>query len=171
MVRKSALIGSPLRRAARPFQESYNGTMPQMSISEVARQVGLRPSAVRYYEQLGVLLPPPRLSGQRRYDVAALRRLAVVQRARQAGFTLGEIKMLFFGFRPAARPSVRWKALSRRKIAELETLLDGIRTMKRLLRRLESCRCDALEECGERILTKGGTGIAVKLPGQLRRRA
>lgn len=144
--------------------------MPQMSISEVARQVGLRPSAVRYYEQLGVLLPPPRISGQRRYDVAALQRLAVVQRARQAGFTLGEIRQLFFGFRPTARPSARWKELSRRKLAELETLLDGIRTMQRLLHRLKSCRCDALEECGERILACSYANPVVRLPRKPRGR-
>jgi|SRR5271168_1538074 len=137
--------------------------MPQMSISDVARQVGLRPSAVRYYEQLGVLSPPARAGGKRRYDAAALRRLAVVQRARQAGFSLGEIRQLFFGFRPAARPSERWKTLSQRKLAELATLLDSIRTMQRLLHRLKSCRCDALEECGEKILARGCADPAVKL--------
>ena len=135
-----------------------------MSISEVARQVGLRPSAVRYYERIGVLSPPPRAGGKRRYDAAALRRLAVVQRARQAGFTLGEIRELFFGFRATARPSERWKTLSQRKLAELARLVDSIKTMQRLLARVQSCRCDALEECGEKILARGCSDPAVKLP-------
>ena len=47
------------------------GSMP-MSISEVAKQIGLRPSAIRYYERIGILSPAHRVSGQRRYDVTVL---------------------------------------------------------------------------------------------------
>ena len=43
------------------------GCMP-LSISEVARQIGLRPSAIRYYEQIGIFPSAQRRSGQRRYD-------------------------------------------------------------------------------------------------------
>jgi len=68
------------------------------TISEVAKQIGLRPSAIRYYEQIGILPPIQRVSGQRRYEVTALHRLVVIQRARQTGFTLTEIKQLFFDF-------------------------------------------------------------------------
>ena len=73
--------------------------MPQLTISEVARQVGLQASAIRYYERIGILLPAQRISGQRRYEPTVLYRLAVIQRARQIGFTLDEIRQLFFGFR------------------------------------------------------------------------
>ena len=55
-----------------------------MAISEVARVFGLRTSAIRYYEQIGILPPPIRKNGQRRYDNSALFRLAVVQRARRS---------------------------------------------------------------------------------------
>ena len=78
-------------------------------ISEVARRVGLQPSAIRYYEMIGLLPPARRISGQRRYDTTVLYRLAVIQRARQVGFTLDEIRQLFFGFRSAARASKRWQ--------------------------------------------------------------
>ena len=78
-----------------------------LSISEVASQIGLRPSAIRYYEQIEILPPAQRVTGQRRYDVTALHRLVVIQRARQTGFTLAEIKQLFFGFRAGTTPSVR----------------------------------------------------------------
>lgn len=84
----------------------YHCGMPS-SISEVATQVGLRPSAIRYYERIGILPPAQRVSGQRRYDNTVLHRLAVIQRARQTGFTLGEVKELFFGFRAGAPPSIR----------------------------------------------------------------
>src|SRR5258708_33765818 len=101
--------------------------MPELTISQVARQVGLQASAVRYYESIGLLPRAPRMSGQRRYDTTALYRLAIIQRARQLGFTLNEIRQLFFGFRAITRPSERWRTLSQRKFAELANSLDGVK--------------------------------------------
>ena len=45
--------------------------MPPLMISELARQLGLQLSAIRYYERMGILLPGQRISGQRRYDTTA----------------------------------------------------------------------------------------------------
>jgi len=73
--------------------------MPQMTISQVAREIHVRPSAIRYYERIGLLPPAERRSGQRRYDRTVLYRLAIIHRARELGFTLSEIRQLFFGFR------------------------------------------------------------------------
>ena len=123
-----------------------------MAISDVARVFGLRASAIRYYEQIGILPPPIRRNGQRRYDNSALFRLAVVQRARETGFTLEEIRELFFGFPPGTRPPRRWHELSRRKIAELRQRMTRLKQMETLLKRVEHCRCDALDECGEKLL-------------------
>ena len=86
-----------------------------LAISEVARVFGLRTSAIRYYEQIGILPPPLRKNGQRCYDKSVLYRLAVVQRAREMGFTLDEIRELFFGFEPGTSPPKRWHQLSKRK--------------------------------------------------------
>ena len=69
-----------------------------LSISDVARVFGLRTSAIRYYEQIGILPSPMRKNGQRRYNKSALSRLAVVQRARETGFTLEEIRELPDGY-------------------------------------------------------------------------
>ncbi len=129
------------------------GPMP-LSISEVARQIGLRPSAIRYYEQIGILPPAQRVSGQRRYDLSALHRLLVIQRARQTGFTLTEIKQLFFGFHAGTPPSIRWEKLKKRKIVELDAMLEHIHTMRDLLEQQGKCRCTALEECGKKMFEK-----------------
>src|SRR5215475_10816326 len=123
------------------------GSMP-LSISEVARQIGLRPSAIRYYEHIGILPRAQRVSGQRRYDVTALHRLVVIQRARQTGSTLTEIKQLFFGFRAATPPSVRCQKVKRRKFVELDATLQHLRTMRNLLDEQGKCRCTALQERG-----------------------
>src|SRR5262249_10103108 len=113
-----------------------------------------RTSAIRYYEQIGILPPPSRKNGQRRYDDSVLFRLAVVQRARETGFTLDEIRELFFGFPPGTRPPKRWHQLSQRKIAELRERITRLKAMETLLQRVEDCRCDALDEGGERFLGK-----------------
>jgi MerR family redox-sensitive transcriptional activator SoxR len=126
-----------------------------MAISEVARVFGLRTSAIRYYEQIGILPPPMRRNGQRRYDNRALFRLAVVQRARETGFTLEEIREPFFGFPPRTRPPKRWHQLSQRKIAELRERMNQLKQMETLLKRMESCLCDALDECGQKLLRQG----------------
>jgi len=131
----------------------YDWLVP-LSISEVAKQIGLRPSAIRYYEQIGVLPSPHRVSGQRRYDVTALHRLVVIQRARQTGFTLTEIRRLFFGFRPGTPPSVRWQKLKKRKILELDAMLECIQTMRDVLEQQGKCRCTALEECGKKMFER-----------------
>jgi MerR family redox-sensitive transcriptional activator SoxR len=137
--------------------------MPLLTISEVARQVGLQPSAIRYYEQIGILLPAQRISGQRRYDTTVLYRLAVIQRARQTGFTLDEIRQLFFGFGNVTRASERWQKLSSRKLAELDGLMDKIKTVQRLLKKMmRNCRCHTLEQCGKGILRGGCRDAVVK---------
>ena len=126
--------------------------MAHLTISQVAKQAGVRPSAIRYYEQIGILPRAPRAGGQRRYDNTVLYRLALVQRSRQMGFTLEEIHRLFFGFRRSTPVSERWKKLSQRKLAELDALAEQIKSMQRLLKSMtEKCRCDALDQCGKGI--------------------
>jgi DNA-binding transcriptional MerR regulator len=126
--------------------------MGQLTISQVAQQIGVQASAIRYYEQIGLLPPALRLSGQRRYDSTVLYRLAIIQRARQLGFTLTEIRQLFFGFRDVTKASERWQTLSQRKLAELDSLMDGIKVVRRLLKQLMTkCRCETLDQCGKGI--------------------
>jgi DNA-binding transcriptional MerR regulator len=81
-----------------------------------------------------------------------LYRLAIIQRARQLGFSSSEIRHLFFGFRDVIRASDRWQSLSRRKLAELDDLMEGINEVRSLLKRLMTkCRCDTLDQCGKGI--------------------
>ena len=129
--------------------------MPALTISEVARRIGLRPSAIRYYERLKILPPAKRVSGQRRYDETALYRLTVVRQAQEVGFSLSEIRLLFGGFRDRTPSSERWNTLASGKLAELDAQLERIRGMKELLEKLKTrCQCATLEECGERMLRR-----------------
>jgi MerR family transcriptional regulator, redox-sensitive transcriptional activator SoxR len=145
--------------------------MAYLTISQVARQVRLRPSAIRYYERIGLLPQAERLSGQRRYDPAVLYRLAIIQRARQLGFTLTEIRHLFFGFREVTRASERWRTLSQRKLAELDHLMDGIKAVRGVLKKLMTkCRCDTLDQCGKAMFQNmNKDAVARPLPASRRR--
>jgi hypothetical protein len=85
------------------------------------------------------------------------------ERARQSGFTLDEIRQLFFGFGNVTRASERWQKLSRRKLAELDILMESIKTTRGLLQKMmRKCRCDTLEQCGKGIFRGGCLGNMVK---------
>ena len=129
--------------------------MGRLLISEVARQAGVRASAIRYYEKMRILAPAQRVSGQRRYDVSAVYRLAAVRCAQEAGFTLDEIRRLLPG--TGTRMSERWAGFAGAKTAELEERIRGLQRMKDLLGRLKTrCRCETVEECGKRLLAESG---------------
>src|SRR5215216_64496 len=122
-----------------------------MSIGQVASRAGVRPSALRYYEGAGLLPAPERTNGRRRYDGEVLRevldRLAVVRVAKQAGFTISEIRRLLDGFREDTPPSERWRVLAREKLPEVEAQIGRARGMKRLLERGLECECLRIEDC------------------------
>lgn len=118
-----------------------------ISIGEVARQAQLRPSAIRYYERLGLLPVPARASGRRLYDEVVLLRLEMIRFARQSGFTLREIRQLFAG-----RPySTRLRKLAGQKLTELESTIARARGMQLMLRRAIRCSCSSLEDCARRL--------------------
>ena len=131
--------------------------MASLTISQVANRVGLRSSALRYYEQIGLIDAAERVSGQRRYDETVFYRLSIVQRAQQAGFTLHEIQELFTGFVEGTPAPERWKQLSTKKLEELATQLSQIQFMQSVLREMmDNCHCDTLETCGKGLFRQIG---------------
>lgn len=126
--------------------------MEELTISEAARRAGIRPSAIRYYESVSLLPAPRRISGRRRYDASVLHRLALIQRAQEAGFTVAEMKSLFYDFAAETPASERWQALATYKLVEVEALITRAQAMKRLLEEcVLQCRCPSLEECARLI--------------------
>jgi MerR family redox-sensitive transcriptional activator SoxR len=123
------------------------GEMTAMTIGEVAHQGGIATSAIRYYEEIGLLPLPARVNGRRRYDRSTVQRLRVIERAQQAGFTLGEIRELFFGFAVGTPPAARWEMLAHRKLSELEEQLRRVQEMRDLLREGLRCGCLTMEQC------------------------
>jgi MerR family transcriptional regulator, redox-sensitive transcriptional activator SoxR len=124
-----------------------------MTIGEVAKQAGVRASAIRFYEQSGLLPKPPRTSGQRRYDGSILDRLALLEFAKQCGFTLEEVRQLFHNSGAEARLSDRMQNLARKKVEELDAMSRRIALMREFLDKAQRCKCLDVSECGRRILS------------------
>jgi MerR family transcriptional regulator, redox-sensitive transcriptional activator SoxR len=108
-------------------------------IGELAKRAGLAPSAIRYYESIGLLPEPYRVSGQRRYGDDTLKRLEFIAAAQQAGFTLREIAELSDGF------DVR--GLAARKLPEVKAELKRARERKRWLDAASACDCPSPDDC------------------------
>ena len=118
-----------------------------LRIGEVARRAGLAPSAVRYYERLGLVPEPARVGGKRLYDPSVLEWLSLIALAREAGFTMAEIRRLVAGFTPGTRPAARWQELAARKLAEIDAMVARAERMRAVLRIALDCGCFRLEDC------------------------
>ena len=130
--------------------------MEEFAIGEVARRVGIRASAIRYYESVEVLPAPQRINGRRRYDARVFDRLAVIQMAQQAGFTVAELRTLFNGFTTETTASARWEVLARQKLVEVDALMRRVQAMRGILEEiLLRCRCLTLDECAQCIREQG----------------
>jgi MerR family transcriptional regulator, redox-sensitive transcriptional activator SoxR len=118
-----------------------------MSIGEVARRAGLRTSAIRYYEKLGLLPKPSRVGGRRRYDDRVLERLAMVRFAKHVGFSIAEAKLLLDGVegRP---PTERWKKLAREKAAQVDEFIAQAGVVRKMLQETLDHKCPKLVERG-----------------------
>jgi MerR family redox-sensitive transcriptional activator SoxR len=121
--------------------------MKPLSIGEVAKRTGIRTSALRYYEEAGILPTAARIGGRRQYDTDIIRRIDVLRFAQRAGFTLEEIKTLFHGFGAETPLSTRWQSLARKKLHELDLLAERIRRMRRALHLSLKCGCVRIEDC------------------------
>jgi MerR family redox-sensitive transcriptional activator SoxR len=121
--------------------------MTTLTIGEVARRAGIQTSAIRYYESVGVLPEPERANGRRRYDPEVLYLLKAVNVAKQAGFSIDEVRLLFSGIEDAESPSAVWERLAQRKLEEVDELIRRAQAMKALLEAGLECGCLGLEEC------------------------
>jgi MerR family redox-sensitive transcriptional activator SoxR len=126
--------------------------MVELTISEVARQAGIRASAIRYYESMGLLPLPQRVSGQRRYQADILRRLAFIQAAQSVGFSVAEMKTLLHELDGDTPLSIRWQSLAQRKLAEVDALIERAQRMKLMLENGLHCTCPDIEQCIDCVL-------------------
>jgi len=116
-----------------------------MRIGAVARRAGVRVSLIRYYEGIGLLPEPERVSGQRRYDETVLRRLAVIDVAQRAGLSLEEIRELVeHGNDPM---NDRLRELAARRLPEIDALIDRAQRVRAWLETATTCDCRRIDDC------------------------
>ena len=125
--------------------------MEELTISQVARRLGIPASTIRYYESIAVLPPPRRHAegphGRRRYDASILDRLSFIQVAQALGFTLAEIQILVRERSADDGLSDQWQTLARQKLADVERLIRHAQDVKRRLLQGLRCDCPNLDAC------------------------
>ena len=118
-----------------------------LTIGQVADRAGINSSAIRYYERHGLMPPPERVSGQRRYTEDAVRRLGVIDVAKRAGFTLEEVRTLLTATDEGEPAHTQLRSLAARKLPEVEALIRRAESMRRWLTTATGCGCSTLDVC------------------------
>jgi DNA-binding transcriptional MerR regulator len=129
-----------------------------LTIGELARRAGVTTSAVRYYEELGLLPPPARISGQRRYLESAARLVAAILLYSDAGFTLAEQKTLLAN---RASTSGDRRQLMQRKLAELDEQIARAQAVREAISHGLRCPHEDITQC-----PNFNAGITARLAGQ-----
>jgi MerR family redox-sensitive transcriptional activator SoxR len=119
-----------------------------LTIGELARRAGLRTSAIRYYESVGLLPEPARASGQRRYGDDTVRRLEVIGVAKRAGFSLDEARVLLGTGNGGPPAHAQLRELAERKLPEVDELIARAQAMRAWLLTARACECETLDVCG-----------------------
>lgn len=118
-----------------------------MKIGDVSEKTGIPSSTIRYYEQIGLIDRPARVSGRRVFDSSALFDLKFVKLSQSAGFTIDETKSLLRYYAEDPSPSGMWKPLAETKQASIQKKIEALNQMGKVLSALLSCKCATLTEC------------------------
>ena len=129
-----------------------------LTIGELARRAGVTASALRYYEELGLLPPPVRISGQRRYPESAARLVAAILLYSDAGFTLAEQKAIMAN--RASGPADR-RQLMQRKLAVLEEQIARAQAARDAIRHGLRCPHEDITQC-----PNFNAGVTARLAGE-----
>jgi DNA-binding transcriptional MerR regulator len=129
-----------------------------LTIGELAKSTGVATSALRYYEELGLIPAPVRVSGQRRYPASAVGLVGVILLLRDVGFSLREAKA-FLASRTQAVDG--WRKLAQRKLVDLDEQIAKAETAKEAIAHALHCPHDDIIAC-----RNFASVIAARLAGQ-----
>ncbi|OBG47608.1 MerR family transcriptional regulator [Mycolicibacterium fortuitum] len=115
-----------------------------LTIGDVTQRSGVAQTALRYYEQVGLLPAPQRVGGQRRYQESVLMRLHVIGLCKTAGFSLTEIGLLLKDDTPG-RPMAR--ELAQSKLVEIDAQLEALARARAIIEWGMRCTCPSIELC------------------------
>jgi MerR family transcriptional regulator, redox-sensitive transcriptional activator SoxR len=136
---------------------------PMLTITDVSRRSGVASSALRFYEERGLIASERAGSGHRRYPRSALRRIAFIVFAQRIGLSLDEI-----GAEMAKLPSNRiptrrdWSRLSGKWTKRIDDRIAELQRLRSGLTECIGCGCLSFDRCS---LTNAGDWLARKGPG------
>jgi MerR family redox-sensitive transcriptional activator SoxR len=143
-----------------------------LTVGAVAERSGFAPSALRYYERLGLVTSERTAGNQRRYARSVLRRLAFIRAARSVGLSLDEVTAALASLPQGRTPTKSdWARLSTRWRSRLEDQISALEALRDRLDSCIGCGCLSLRTCriynSDDMLAPEGPG-ARRLPGSLR---
>jgi MerR family transcriptional regulator, redox-sensitive transcriptional activator SoxR len=122
--------------------------IPLLTIGEVARRSGVAASALRFYEERGLITSERAGSGHRRYPRPVLRRVAFIVYAQRVGLKLDEIRAELSKLPPDRAPTRRdWSRLSRKWTSRIDQRIAELERLKAGLTDCIGCGCLSLDRC------------------------
>ena len=135
------------RHAVSDYPAGVGAAPESLPIGEVARLSGKAPSSIRYYEEIGLLGAPERISGRRRYPRSVVRRLAVIETAQRAGLSLDEIRLLLEATPADQAATERLRQVVEQKLPVLHEAFERAEIVRRWLEDAALCHCPTLDDC------------------------
>jgi MerR family transcriptional regulator, redox-sensitive transcriptional activator SoxR len=119
-----------------------------LTIGELARRSGVAPSALRFYEDQGLIRARRTDGNQRRYERAMLRRIAFVQAGKAAGIPLRRIGEALATLPESRIPTRRdWERLSKRWREDLDARIATLQGLRGRLDTCIGCGCLSIDKC------------------------
>jgi MerR family transcriptional regulator, redox-sensitive transcriptional activator SoxR len=134
-----------------------------ITIGELAARSGVAPSALRFYEQRGLIRSERTSGNQRRYSRGQLRRVAFVRGAQRVGLSIGEIRDAMSTLPDNRTPTkADWERLSRSWQERLDAQIHDLERLKTRLTSCIGCGCLSLRRCA---LSNPDDAVATRGPG------
>jgi MerR family transcriptional regulator, redox-sensitive transcriptional activator SoxR len=123
-------------------------TEEELTIGQVAKRSGVAASALRYYEERGLIESDRAGSGHRRYPRSVLRRVAFIVFAQRIGLTLEEIGEELTKLPPDRAPTKRdWSRLSSKWTSRIDDRIAELERLRASLTECIGCGCLSLDRC------------------------
>ncbi len=118
-----------------------------MKIGDVAKQLGITASRIRYYDSEGLIGHVPRNSGQRELGKTNVLGLELIMLAQSVGFSMDEIKLLLVEHGSESPSPEMWQTFAATKQSEIRKQMKDLKKMDRILDGMKDCTCPSLAEC------------------------
>lgn len=119
-----------------------------MNVRDAAARSGLPAKTIRYYDDIGLVVPDRRANGYRDYNDQTIQKLAFLKRARQLGFSIDDCRQLLSLYEDKGRASADVRSLAEKHLIEVDKRLEELQHLRATLSHLvHSCRGDDRPDC------------------------